>query len=463
VGILLSRHETLVCDGFALDDFIIERTSSLNADNALFEGMEHLLPDLLSISTQGSSNLYRNVREIYEDHGKHIRFDKAFAEKVGKYVQWFATKDQEHIRFFGGNLMGVDKIRFTQSDRNRWFDEVLYMDDTGLRQDLITLPAIVETRHVSKDAMNLSCLWMAHRFLTSNDIDAQHGHEAAVNCILMLQYKFITSIIATWFHYTANEDVARATYASLSKKYGLKVYGSWGALFRARSEGIVSKASVHYKTLMTFTNDDGVVYMVNDIQCRIKDICKNIRDQFSKVHREKDSIMKSSGGTIVLDGEIHAKDVSRRFSGYRRYLHDIVSDVPSFIKPELIKVVVSIQTNLNPMYLQTTLEYISFSVGKDAAVDHLLDETLTHLFERLVEQPDLLKGSAALAEVTKLMRGVYTASRNTDPSVIQLRKLGEKIASTATGVTRDQIVTGIRTGVLLYIVLRTLTMHYYSR
>ena len=60
------------------------------------------------------------------------------------------------------------------------------------------------------------------------------------------------------------------------------------------------------------------------------------------------------------------------------------------------------------------------------------------------------------------LRGVYMSSRSTDPILIDLRERTEKIVEIATNNKNPSNLASTRTGVLLYIVLRTFTMKHYA-
>lgn len=406
-----------------------------------------------------------NVNSTFEKHCSHIVFDAKFLTKVKVYEQQFVNKNDTHIAFFGGNLMGVHPVRFKDEDRNRWFNDVMDADEDSLEDDLHALPAILPHRHVSSDVMNLSCFWMAHKFMTSPLLNEQQRYEGALACILVVQYKFITSILTDWFRWNADPIIAQATYAALNKRFGLKVAGSWGALLRIRANAVVGKGELHHKELLSFLNDEKIVYMVNDTQGRIKDILKNIRDVFTMVSNSPQMQIRTSNSMIEMDGELKVRDKTRLVSTYMRYILETLPDKNSFIVPELVDVIASIVPTMPKSALQSTLEYMSAnsSLRADKDVQQLCTVILQHAFNYLARNPNVMENQSDLGGLLKKMRALYQASRTTDPQIMEMRELAEGIAKRNLKSKNNVLLAAVRNAVLLYVLLRTFTMRHYRQ
>lgn len=405
------------------------------------------------------------VNSVFEKHCPHIVFDAKFLTKVKVYEQQFVNKNDTHIAFFGGNLMGVHPARFKDEDRNKWFNDVLDADEDSLEDDLHALPAILPHRHVSSDVMNLSCFWLAHKFLTSPQLNEQQRYDGAMASILVVQYKFITSILTDWFKYNADPVIAQATYAALNKRFGLKVAGSWGALLRIRANAVVGKGELHYKELLSFINDEKIVYMVNDTQGRIKDILKNIRDVFTIVQQSPEMQIRTSSSMIELDGELKVRDKTRIVSTYMRYILEILPDKNSFMVPELMDVIAKTVPTMPRSALQSTLEYMSAnsSPRADKDVQQLCTVVLQHAFNYLHRNPNVMENQSDIGGLLKKMRALYQASRTNDPQIIEMRDLAEGIARRVLKSRNGVLIAAVRNAVLLYILLRTFTMKHYRK
>jgi hypothetical protein len=404
-----------------------------------------------------------NIKSVMDRHCKHLTFDKSMLTRVQAYQMQFANKNEAHITFFGGNLMGVEAVRFKPEDRNKWFEEVLEVDETALEDDLHALPEVVTHRHVSSDVMNLSCVWVIHKFLTSDKLNDDQKYDGAMASALILQYKFITSIMTNMFHWSADPIIAQATYAALSKRFGLKVAGTWGELLRQRADDIVRKGGLHYQRLVKFDKD--IDYIVNDIQGRIKSFLNNIRDVFEIVRHSPEMQIRNFGSTIELDGEIKIRDTTRMVTQYRNYLLEILPDRNAFIINELVGVIAKTVPQMTNDLLTKVLTYFAnnASVKADPRVQRICDLVLQHAFNHLATNPDTMLSKSDLPGLIRKMRNLYQASRTTNPMILEMRELTEAIAKVATGSKNKVLIPAIRNAALLYILVRAFTYNHYRK
>ncbi|MND12995.1 hypothetical protein D3C81_22200 [compost metagenome] len=413
-----------------------------------------------------------NVKSLFEEATKHLTIDRKFLHKLQAYRQNFANKNDDHVAFFGGHLMGVQDVRFTKADRLEWLSGVLDIDDVTLQEDLLTLKTLVpdplKVRFVSTDVMNLSCLWLVHAIFNASSLTDKEKHQGMIDALLVLEYKFITSILAYWFPNRADEAVATATYARLPKKYKLKELGSWGALLVYRAEATVNHDSPHFKnkTFQKFDDDFDIIYMVNDIQGRIKGYLKNIRDEFEIVRKDPTALIRTNSNTTVnMDGEVVVKNKKNVYSTYRRYIDEVMTDRNSFIVPELSEIVAGCMPKLPLHNMMQCLEYMTRHSSKlkgDPDVARLVDLTLEHLFDYIATNRNTINVRDIPGLLTKLCN-LYKASRANNDLLLAMRDVGEKVVRKAVKTKNDNLVSSIRTGAILYLVARTITMNYYRK
>jgi hypothetical protein len=403
-----------------------------------------------------------NIRALFDHECAHLLFDKHLAKKISDFVVGFVNKNEEHMTFFGGHLTGVKVVRFTPADRDKWF-EIFEINDVVLEEKLLEIPAIDPDRIVSSDLFNHVCVWLMHRFMTTPHMGPEDKQEAAVGCALVMNFRFLTSLLHHYYKYPADPELAEATYNRLSNKFLLKQYGSWYATLRGRSLAMVDRNSIHYHTFMNFENDLDIVYLINDSQGRIRDMMKNIYAVLDDTKKKGIRIAVSSS-MVELDGESILKDKNKGLQGYARYLHSIISDKNSFIKDELIKVISDLQHTMPPKLLIDTLEWCChnyrFAGSKD--IEDLIDKTLVHSFSYLSDNRTLVKHTTDLLGLLSRLRGVYMSSRSTDSELIDLRETAERVVRSATTTKNDSVISSVRTGLLLYIVLRAYTSHHYG-
>lgn len=405
----------------------------------------------------------KNVKSIFEEECADLVIDSKFVKSLHAYQVGFAHKNEEHISFFGGHLLGVQVVRFTSDDRAQWFYEILKGDEDELERRLVALPTVNQDWIVSSDTMNLSCAWLSHAIFTSKRISDKERHQALIDVFLVLQYKYLTSLLYRYFKFQADKSVAEATYAQLSNKFLIKQYGNWGALFNARSEEIISKTSIHYRTIVEMDDDLEIRRMLNDIQGRIRDMIKNIYAVLDQVRKQGVRVVSSSS-LIEHDGEQILKDKSKNLLAYVRYINSIVGDKNSFIRPELESIVINVMPTMPESLLKKSLEWMSHNYRQPNAsvIEELLSETLIHSFDYLSNDRSAIKNTTDLPGLLSRLRGVYMSSRSTDPTLMELREKAERVVKMATGNKNSSAIAAVRTGILLYIVLRSFTMAHYS-
>ena len=403
-----------------------------------------------------------NIKSILDEECSHLKFDSKLALEFAKYVIDFQTKNEEHSTFFGGNLTGVQVVRFTSQDKNRWFTDILQVDDIILEEKILALPSINKDHHVSSDLFNIVAMWLVHRFMTSPLLNEDKKQQAMLDVALAMHYRFLTSLLYRYYKYPADPQVAAAAYAQLSYKYLLKQAGNWNSALISRCEDFLSKESIHHKTIMKFDKDLDIVYMLNDAQGRIRDMLKNIYAEFMKVHKEGIRI-SSTSSISVFEGEEILKDKTKNLMAYTHYLNSIISDKNSFIKEELVLIISKILHTMPPKLLVTTLEWISTNYRSSSLLEteKLVNLTMTHSFTYLENNRTVVRDTTDLPSLISKLRGVYMSSRSSEVDLTDMRDIAEKVVKQATNVKNDSVIASARTGLLLYIVLRGYTMNYY--
>lgn len=403
------------------------------------------------------------IKAVFNEECPHLVFDSKLIKKISDYRVGFEMKNQDHITFFGGNLTGVQVVRFLPADRDKWFEEILEVNEIILEDKVHSLPTVDADRHVSSDIMNISCVWLIHRIYTSKQLTDKQKKEAMVDVAMVMQFKFLTSRLYRLFRYPADPTTAAAAYAQLSYKFSIKAYGSWRALLTARAEEITSLTGIHANTIKTMESDKDVAYVLSDSQGRIKDILKNIYDVFMKTH-ESGTRFATTSSVAEFDGEQILKDRSKNTLAYSRYIHSIITDKNSFIKPELVNVIQDLMHTMPPKLFNSALVWMSLNYGQGGAgvISDVLSETLVHAFDYLSQNRQVIKSHGDLPAILVKLKGVYMSSRSTDPALIQLRQKTEDIAKNATGNRHPSILASIRSGILLYIVARSFTMKHYT-
>jgi hypothetical protein len=414
------------------------------------------------------------IRPALDDYFSTLPIDNKLMQRVMQYEKDFVNKNEDHITFFGGHLMGVQVVRFDPRDRHRWFDEVLEVNEESLEEVLTSLttldergkpePVINQDHIVRSDVMNISCGYLIYRFLNTDRLPADKKLQAARAVLSIMLYKFLTSLLWNYFKYQANPAVAEATYNALSQKFGLKREGNWKKYLDSRATITVSPKGTHWDTLNNMRDDEKFLYFIADTQGRIRGTTISIYAIFDRMNRAGIKI-QSTSAVMEYSGEEILKDKTRTFQPEIRYITEVVADRESFVKPELINIIQKSVSSVSPDQLKNTLSWMSDNVnyGKDDIVNQFVLKTVIYSFNYLAQNPKLIKGKRDISGILYRLRGSFTSSRSVDPDLMELRELGEKIASFATGSRNASLLSGIRTAILLYVMGRILSRNYYTQ
>lgn len=405
------------------------------------------------------------IREMFNDLCSHVTIDRRFLRNLHDLQLGFVNKSEDHISFFSSGLTGVYTLRFTDSERDAWFDTILEVNESDIKEGLRKVPRdIIDPKwHRATDPFNHSCVWLMYRIHTDEKLSAREKEQGLQDVVLYLQYRFLGSLMSNYFRYPADEATATATYEIMSRKFDLKRLGSWYALLQYRTESIIDTNGIHYPTYSTLRDDAAIVRMFQDIQERLKEIIKKIWKVFARV-KEENLKISSSSSTIEMDEGIELLDKAREQTRYRRYLHSVVDDKPTFIRSELVTLVVNILPTIPEKLLYDALSYCSDNYGRrgDPKVERLMDATLTHAFAFLSENTGVMRHSSDLPEFINRLKNLYMASRMNNELLLEMRDLSDHIVERSVKSRNKAVQSSVRTGLQIYIALRTFSRNHYT-
>lgn len=444
-----------------LDELTLE--SFVDEHGVLDErGWENHLSLILESFSTDKSNDHQLIKHVFQDVCKDLIIGPELAKKIIQYQLAFVNKNEDHVKFFGGHLTGVQVVRFSESDSTMWFEEILGLEEEELRHRLHALPSVNTDHKVASDPFNISCVWLIYAIFNARNIPDTLKHDAIISVLLVLQYKGITSRLYITFRFPADPAVAEAAYSSLSKKFALKQYGSWGALLRARAENIIEHSGIHYNTLVKMDNDIAVEYFLNDVKTRINDMLKNIVNVTFQAAAAGKKITSVSS-VIEHDGKEILRDRNKSLIIYSRYISSIITDQNSFIREELLVIIEKIILTMPPKLFRQTLVWMSenYRTARSTDIEEVVKEVMVHCFDYLAHNRAASSDTHDIPGLLVRLKGVYTSARSTDPVLMGLRNKTEAIVKKATNSNNVSLLPPVRTGVMLYLVLRALTMRHY--
>ena len=204
--------------------------------------------------------------------------------------------------------------------------------------------------------------------------------------------------------------------------------------------------------------------MINDIQGRLRNMVKNIYSVFMRIH-EQDVRISTSSALIEHDGTEVLKDKTKSLQTYTRYLLDILADANTLVKDDLVNVVTKQIKTMPEKLLRQTLEWLTNNSGSGKhapLIEESVNLLMIHAFNYLQGNKVLLRNTADMSTLLTKLKGTYMSSRNTDAELKQLRNNFEKIAKLATENKNSTVISGVRTGTMLYLVIRAISMRHYA-
>ena len=452
--------------------------------NTLYEGLDGLDPTLhgsyffdpitntsqdalsksvLALEAANDIRTFNTIKETFERVCGDVVFDERLARKMIEFQVGFTSKNDDHIAFFGGVLTGVHIVRFTTTDMNRFFADVLQINELELEDELHQLKAVVADRKVSGDVFNHTCLWCVHKFLNSN-LKPAEARRAAQACALILNYRYLTSLLSWYFRFPANIEDAQAAYSRLTKKSAIKQYGSWNALLEARVEDLLPPDGLHGKTTKEYSDDFAIIYALNDSQGRIRSMMKHLMSELIAA-KHAGTKVRSTSSSVEMDGESFLRDTSRGISGYTNYIFNVLPDEHTFIKEELIGIITEALHTTPPQALRDSLKWLcmNFKTSKGKEIDPFIETVMLHSFAYLGDNRNVMRETTDIGKFLLRLKGVYMAPRSSNEHLMKMRDMSERFVKNAIPSRNPAIISSVKTSLMLYIVVRAFTMNYYSR
>lgn len=400
------------------------------------------------------------LAEVFDRHFEGVKFDGKLAAAVYKFQIGYINANRDHLQFFGGNLLGVQVIRFKDSDVLRFIEQIFNVDYVTLVQDIRQVTTIDHEFKVSGDIFNLTTMYIIHRFLTNGTLPKTVRETAAYNVSLIFFYRCIAALMSYYFRYPADEKIAQKAYANLSNKFLIKKLGSWVKVMEYRAKDMIDEEGLHRKTLEMFNDDSKVVYVLSDSQGRIRDLVKNYYGEFIKVHENGEGIGVSSSLIIDVDGEENFKEKTKSVDAYVTYARQLITDRRGFIRDDLINVVSKINTNSSFRMIKHTIGWMfeAYSKPKEhKLIDEFMGLVIVQAMYMIENNIDRTRRKD-YAYVLSQLKNLFLSTRSLDPELERLRDMGEDIVLQANGKNlSDGLKYATRTSIILYIALRVLS------
>lgn len=401
----------------------------------------------------------KDILDVFERHIPDLKYDKKLYITIQKFRIGWMQKSDEYLEFLGGNLLGVQPIRFSTRDDSMFFTDILNLDLSTIKNDIYELDGINPEWSVTSNPAYLTLGYLMHKFMTSKDI-GNYKDNAIREVYFIFAYKVISSKISHGFKYPADKNLAMATYEKLSNRFLIKKLGSWQAVFEYRSNDITDKKGLQYKNVTKYKTENATS-MLMDIYGRINEAFKNVYKVMIDVRDSGGSMTTTTQLEMGEDGEV-IKDMTNRPDMYISYLYNIIGSRNDLIKDDLLNLITITLPNTKIDVLKDTLFAISDSdTNKARGIDDIVDPIISISLKYLNSRQGNHDYTSDMLSTLTLLKNYWGGSKTTDPNIGKIKKYLDKLIVKTTNKKTKWVRSTTVLGVILYIFLRTIAKNTY--
>lgn len=398
---------------------------------------------------------FKDIKSVMEHHFRKTKIDGALANQIKMFRLSWVQKDPMYSEFIGGNLIGVQPIRFSTLDEQLLLNDILNIDIRDLGNDLLNLKELGDDWNVAGNPVYQCLIYLMRCYIVTDVISKKATEEVLYELYFIFAYRVMSSLTYNGFKkYNAPISVAKATYENLSNRFILKKAGSWQKLFEIRAGDVLPPKGVQYKRLVRYTTLDAI-RVAGDLQGYLRGYFVNIYDVManvtanSKVQSTSLHVESDVGGSMVA--------VTDRPDALALYVKGIIGVPTDFINDDIIHLVTTTLPNLEHNVFKEVITNISnnfddtkYNKSKSDFIAIAIVNTIAYINTKGITGDY----KANIMTILKYMKGYWTSSSVKDKDVklvkVQLLKIVTKNSSRKT----KWLVTSMSIGVLLYIFTR---------
>jgi hypothetical protein len=408
----------------------------------------------------------QSLRQLLYEHFD-ITVTKVHLARMRQYATEFEIR-QSHMEALNSPLLGVSKMYFLPKDNMGLFN-VFDIDASAFKRVAHSAASIDTTRFVTSDIYNLLVIWLAHKARESS-LSVKDKEDLQVLLFKMLHYKFFTSIVNHQMPYGTDEETMRYTIDNLNGKFYIKQKETptWFAVIEARSRDVVGESSIHNNTIKTFSPDEKVLYVVTDIQTRLR---KQLLTIFDKFRENKRLGNKVSSSSIVADigGEKMIKPIASVLDSVSNTVVSSALNLNEFVDYEMVDVIVALTKNIKADAMNALL--VKFSematnqqktgnatlvkgsgdrmvlVGYRVLVSNILQKT----YRACMLDKSVNLGSKV--DILNKTKTLYSSSRIGDKDILIVKNSVDYFVNTHSNSQRTSTNASLKIAFIIYIIL----------
>lgn len=399
-----------------------------------------------------------------------------FIRNLIEYCTMFETKN-EHSAALNTYLLGIVPIFFTNVDRSVFFSIIGGVSEKKIKEVLRYAPGIEPSWIVLNDPYNQMIVYTAHRVIMST-VSEELKEQGLLVLFKMLHYKFFTSLVFHFYKFGANKDTMESVIKSLSAKYDIVKYGTWKKVIEVRSRDIFSTNSIHFGTIYNFKYDADILYIITDIQSRIRQKIRTI-NQIYRDQKEKGDEIRSYGLVDEIDGQkvitsstnildMMLSSMIQQIQSPARFIDDelihVLSQQYSTVNESTFRIIVSMFSELASIQVSSgDFEKVSIFKNENEygeEVQFEIYEGLGNLTRELLQKSyrkcmiDKVNMSSKIEILTKV-KNIFSSSRISDESIVTIKRSFTYFVSNCGETTRAATVASLTIVLILYIIIKS--------
>lgn len=385
---------------------------------------------------------------------------------------FFETKN-EHPQALNTPLLGVFPIYFTTTDVELFFT-IFNVDENEVKRIVAESGLTKENWNVSNDPYNQMVIYIAHRILTSK-LNDKYKDLGLLTLFKLLHYKFFTSLIYNSYKFGADKATMEYVVSNLSNKFDIIRYGTWKKVIEARSRDIYAEGSIHYETLLNYSDDEDIIYVLSDTQSRIRQKIVLINQQYYDAKERNNEIKDYKILDSVKDDKV-IKAISNQFSTMINNLQMQIQAPGRFLDNEIINVICSKFRDISPELFITHLNMFCEKASIQSETKKIKEvievkNQKTGEMEKIYNSCNLLIREliqktyryCIINKVNMNSKGdillkcinTYTSSRVIDPDILMIKRSFVYFVMDCGKTVRQITIASLSLGMIIYLILKS--------
>lgn len=401
------------------------------------------------------------AKELLDSLFSKYKFDTSLYKKIVRNNIEFITKNDEMKHLFGSRLIGCFYIKYTQYDKNIFYNNLFDLDYSVIESTLDKITSIPKNFKVARDDINLVTFYIAYRFLNNIELSKDKRIEYAKEILNYFNYRTLVLISSNYFIYPITEEKAVTLIEQLSNKYIIKKLKNWKEYCIYRSDEYLKSK---YLDLLINFNEKELPNGINDLFNRTKDTLKNIYKEFIDMNESSDIIKSNKNIISNTEGEDVIIDKIGTSESYIIKLENIITSKDLFIKKDYVNVTVSIIDSVSSKQLTDALnliiEYMYIDRNSNNKVLTHLKEVVVNCIEYLQQKNLYLGKHNNVISIVNIIIGNLLYSRGTNVNITNVKNKGDKLLTEIYKYNKinisERTIKNIKNAIYVYILLRVL-------